>query len=200
MGKILNEVTGPRVFVVDNGRGSKLHITGGYGQPDMKQALCGANIKVTKVLDPRDTAARDGYQDYNMWCTKCMGLLDFEALDQKILFSAIEWPAGTTGQLIIAGHLTRRKPKLRLTPPPATPTTYKIGDVASPQPVITSRIRKPATTGGAVATAPIKKKRKTRSDKGVPRGPRNKSVPPPTIVTPPQPTIETETVEEGSDV
>jgi len=196
MGKTLNEITGPRVFVVDNPRTKKLHITGGYGQPDMKRTLCGQKVNTPTVLDPRDTAARDGYQDYTKWCVKCMGLLDFEALDQIILFAAIEWPTGTNGQLSVVPHLSRKRPKLKLTPPPANPTTYKVTDVASPTPIITSRVRKPV--GGTIIAAPAKKKRKTRSDKGVKRGPRKK----PEIMPAPQPQPEVviENLEEGLDV
>jgi len=101
--------TGPRVFVVQNSKSSKLHITGGYGQSEMKKTLCGQKVKTPTVFDSRDTAARDGYQDHTKWCVKCMGLLDFEALDQIILFAAIEWPTGTNGQHSVVPHLSRKK-------------------------------------------------------------------------------------------
>jgi hypothetical protein len=39
-------------------------------------------------------------------------------LDQKVLFSAIEFTAGTYGQLVVARHISRNKPKLILTPVP----------------------------------------------------------------------------------
>jgi len=128
---IENEVTGPRVFVVQNSKSSKLHITGGYGQPEMKKTLCGQKVNTPTVFDPRDTAARDGYQDHTKWCVKCMGFLDFEALDQIILFAAIEWPTGTNGQHSVVPHLSRKKPKLKLSPPPANLPTHKVEDVAS---------------------------------------------------------------------
>ncbi len=180
MGKVLNELTGPQVFVFQNPRSSKLHITGGYNQPDVKKAFCGTKIKVNKVIDARDIAPRDGYRDYNKWCLRCLAMLDFEGLDQKVVFSAIKIPSiGTYGQVVIAPHVSRRKPELNLSPVPANPQTYTpkqaAGDV-----IVTSRIKKtakkPIPTGGAVITAPaqIPKKRKTRSDKGMKRGSNKK--------------------------
>jgi len=133
---IENEVTGPRVFVVQNSSSSKLHITGGYAQQDMKKTFCGRKVNTPTVLDPRDTAAREGYQNYTMWCVKCIGLLDFEALDQIILFAAIEWPTGTNGQLSVVPHLSRKKPRLKLAPPPANLPTHRIEDVASSKTVL----------------------------------------------------------------
>lgn len=170
---MINEVTGPKVWVVDNPGSKKYHMTGGYGQPDMKQCFCGAKIKATKVIDPRDIAAREGFQDLNLWCIKCIGLLDFEALDQKIVFAAIDFGNGYFYKDNLMQHLSRRKPKLRLTPPPAIPDTATITSVASSVPIVSTRRR---STGGAVQIAPPIKKRKTRSDKGVKRGPRKKEV------------------------
>jgi len=182
MGKVLNELTGPQVFVFQNPR-TKLHLTGGYNQPDIKKGFCGTKIKVNKITDARDIAPREGYRDHSKWCLRCLSMLDFEALDQKVVFSAIEIPSvGTYGQVVIAPHVSRRKPKLNLSPIPAKPQTYTPNQVAG-NTIVTSRVKKktatkPIITGGAIITAPaqIPKKRKTRSDKGVIRGPRNQNI------------------------
>ena len=119
MDNVKNELTGPRVFVVvaDNKKG-KIHLTGGYAKPEMNKSMCGAKLGMKTVVDARDIAPREEYRHAHRWCLRCLGMLDFEALDQKVLFSAIEIPAGTYGQLVVAGHVSRNKPKLILTPAP----------------------------------------------------------------------------------
>ena len=181
MGKVLNELTGPQVFVFQNPR-TKLHLTGGYNQPDVKKAFCGTKIKVNKVTDARDIAPREGYRDYNKWCLRCMSMLAFEGLDQMVLFSALTIPSvGTYGQVAIAPHVSRRKPELNLSPVPANPQTYTLEQAAG-EVILTSRTKKttqkPIPTGGAIITAPaqIPKKRKTRSDKGMKRGLNNQKI------------------------
>ena len=119
MDNVKNELTGPRVFVVvaDNQKG-KIHLTGGYAKPEMNKSMCGAKLGMKTVVDARDIAPREEYRHAHRWCLRCLGMLDFEALDQKVLFSAIEISAGAYGQLVIAGHVSRNKPKLILTPAP----------------------------------------------------------------------------------
>ena len=119
MDNVKNELTGPRVFVVvaDNKKG-KIHLTGGYAKPEMNKSMCGAKLGMKTVVDARDIAPREEYRHAHRWCLRCLGMLDFEALDQKVLFSAIEISAGTYGQLVVAGHVSRNKPKLILTPAP----------------------------------------------------------------------------------
>ena len=119
MDNVKNELTGPRVFVVvaDNKKG-KIHLTGGYAKPEMNKSMCGAKLGMKTVVDARDIAPREEYRHARRWCFRCLGMLDFEALDQKVLFSAIEISAGTYGQLVVAGHVSRNKPKLILTPAP----------------------------------------------------------------------------------
>jgi hypothetical protein len=188
MGKVLNELTGPQVFVVKNPRSKKLHLTGGYNQPDVKKCFCGTTIKATKVVDARDIAPREGYRDHNKWCKRCLSMLDFEGLDQKVLFAAIQFPQGTYGQLVIAGHVGRRKPALKLTPPPAKPQTYPPKQ-AGGDAIVTSRIRKktaakPAKkpTGGATIKAPAQHKPK-KVDKGA-NGKKDIDVELPTVAKP----------------
>ena len=119
MDNVKNELTGPRVFVVvaDNKKG-KIHLTGGYAKPEMNKSMCGAKLGMKTVVDARDIAPREEYRHAHRWCFRCLGMLYFEALDQKVLFSAIEISAGTYGQLVVAGHVSRNKPKLILTPAP----------------------------------------------------------------------------------
>ena len=119
MDNVKNELTGPRVFVVvaDNQKG-KIHLTGGYAKPEMNKSMCGAKLGMKTIVDARDIAPREEYRHAHRWCLRCLGMLDFEALDQKVLFSAIEISAGAYGQLVIAGHVSRNKPKLILTPAP----------------------------------------------------------------------------------
>ena len=84
----------------------------------MNKSMCGAKLGMKTVVDARDIAPREEYRHAHRWCFRCLGMLDFEALDQKVLFSAIEISAGTYGQLVVAGHVSRNKPKLILTPAP----------------------------------------------------------------------------------
>lgn len=68
-----------------------------------------------------------------------------------------------------------------LSPVPAKPQSYTPQQVAGDV-IMTSRVKKrtakkPISTGGAVITAPaLPKKRKTRADKGIKRGPRKPKV------------------------
>lgn len=114
-----NELTGPRVFVVvnDNKKG-KIHLTGGYAKPEMNKSMCGTKIGMKTIVDARDIAPRDEYRHAHRWCKRCLARLDNEGLDQKVLFSAIEFSAGTYGQLVVSRHISRNKPKLNLTPAP----------------------------------------------------------------------------------
>ena len=105
------------MVVADNKKG-KIHLTGGYAKPEMNKSMCGAKLGMKTVVDARDIAPREEYRHAHRWCFRCLGMLDFEALDQKVLFSAIEISAGTYGQLVVAGHVSRNKPKLILTPAP----------------------------------------------------------------------------------
>ena len=119
MNYLKNELTGPRVFVVvnDNKKG-KIHLTGGYAKPEMNKSMCGTKLGTKTIVDARDIAPRDEYRQAHRWCKRCLGMLDFEGLDQKVLYSAIEFSAGTYGQLVVARHISRNKPKLILTPAP----------------------------------------------------------------------------------
>ena len=119
MNNTKNELTGPRVFVVvDDKKKGKIHLTGGYAKPEMNKSMCGTKIGMKTIVDARDIAPREEYRHAHRWCKRCLFMLDFEALDQKVLFSAIEFSAGTYGQLVLAGHISRNKPKLMLTPAP----------------------------------------------------------------------------------
>ena len=112
-----NELTGPRVFVVvDDKKKGKIHLTGGYAKPEMNKSMCGTKLGMKTIVDARDIAPREEYRHAHRWCKRCLGVLEYEALDQKVLFSAIEFSAGTYGQLVVAGHVSRNKPKLILTP------------------------------------------------------------------------------------
>lgn len=114
-----NELTGPRVFVVvDDKKKGKLHLTGGYAKPEKKKTMCGITLGMKTIVDARDIAPREEYRHAHRWCKRCLAMLDFEGLDQKVLFSAIEFSAGTYGQLVLARHVSRNKPKLILTPAP----------------------------------------------------------------------------------
>jgi len=114
-----NELTGPRVFVVvDDKKKEKIHLTGGYAKPEMNKSMCGTKLGMKTIVDARDIAPREEYRQGQRWCKRCLARLDNEGLDQKVLFSAIEFSAGTYGQLMLAGHVSRNKPKLNLTPAP----------------------------------------------------------------------------------
>tara|TARA_B100000614_G_scaffold7158_1_gene6630 strand:+ start:178 stop:792 length:615 start_codon:yes stop_codon:yes gene_type:complete len=172
MGKTLNELTGPQVFVYKNPRSKVYHLTGGYNQPDVKKAFCGTAIKVQNVIDARDIAPREGFRDSSLWCKRCLAMLDFEGLDQKVLFSAIKFGPGTYGQLVVAPHVGRKKPQLNLSPPPAKPQKYTLAEAATDA-IVTSRKRKKTatkpskkpTTGGATIKAPARRRPK-KVDKG----------------------------------
>ena len=119
MNYIKNELTGPRVFVVvDDNKKGKIHLTGGYAKPKMNKSMCGTKLGMKTIVDARDIAPREEYRQAQRWCKRCLARLDNEGLDQKVLFSAIEFTAGTYGQLVLADHVNRSKPKLILTPAP----------------------------------------------------------------------------------
>ena len=119
MNYVKNELTGPRVFVVvDDNKKGKIHLTGGYAKPEMNKSMCGTKLGMKTIVDARDIAPREEYRQAQRWCKRCLARLDNEGLDQKVLFSAIEFSAGTYGQLMLAGHVSRNKPKLNLTPAP----------------------------------------------------------------------------------
>ena len=113
-----NELTGPHVFVVLGDKKEKIHLTGGHAKPEMNKSMCGAKLGMKTIVDARDIAPREEYRHAHRWCKRCLAMLDFEGLDQKVLFSAIEFSAGTYGQLVLAGHVSRNKPRLILTPAP----------------------------------------------------------------------------------
>jgi len=121
--KSKNELTGPRVFVALGDKKQKIHLTGGHGKPEKNKSMCGKILRSEIIVDARDIAPREGYQDSKSWCLKCINLLDYEALDQKILFSSISMEkVGTYGDIVVIPHLERpRKYKthpLNLTPVP----------------------------------------------------------------------------------
>ena len=124
MANIPNELTGPRVYVaVDDRKTAKMHLTGGYRQSERKKAFCGDSVSGKTLVDARDVAPHSEYQNSNVWCIRCLNLLDNEALDQKILFSAIAISKGSYGDLIVIPHLQRpsrnpRHPFLLTSAPP----------------------------------------------------------------------------------
>jgi len=108
MANIPNELTGPRVYVaLDDKKTAKMHLTGGYHKPERNKAMCGTSIAGKTLVDARDIAPHSEYQDSELWCLRCFRILDFEALDQKILFSAIKFQPGSYGDLIVIPHLQR---------------------------------------------------------------------------------------------
>ena len=103
-----NELTGPRLYVaVDNKKTTTMHLTGGYRRPQRKLALCGTQIAGKTLVDARDIAPHTEYQDSSLWCKRCIAMLDFEGLDQKVLFSAIKFKDGSYGDLVVIPHLHR---------------------------------------------------------------------------------------------
>ena len=120
MARLANELTGPRVYVAVGKKGQKLHLTGGVNKPNMSKAMCGAKFEEQILVDARDIAPREGYQDGNMWCKRCLAALDFEALDQKILFSTVRFKHGTYCDLVLIEHL-KRPSKLPASPFDLTP-------------------------------------------------------------------------------
>lgn len=108
MAQIPNELTGPRVYVaVDDKSTEKMHLTGGYRQSKRKKAFCGNQVSGKTLVDARDIAPHSEYQHSTAWCTSCLNLLENEALDQKILFSAITISKGSYGDLVVIPHLQR---------------------------------------------------------------------------------------------
>jgi hypothetical protein len=104
-----NELTGPRVFVVLGGEKEKIHLTGGHAKPEKKLSMCGRDLASKIIVDARDIAPREGYQKSSMWCKQCLGLLENEGLDQKVLFTSIQFKSGTFGDLCVIPHLGREK-------------------------------------------------------------------------------------------
>tara|TARA_B100001996_G_scaffold356168_1_gene319318 strand:+ start:337 stop:735 length:399 start_codon:yes stop_codon:yes gene_type:complete len=108
MASIPNELTGPRVYVaVDDKKTAKMHLTGGYRQSKRKKAFCGNPVSGKTLVDARDIAPHSEHQNSNVWCIGCLNLLELEALDQKILFSAITISKGSYGDLVVIPHLQR---------------------------------------------------------------------------------------------
>ncbi len=108
MNKLKNELTGPRVFVALANQNEKIHLTGGYAKPEKNKSMCGKELVGKTIVDARDIAPREGYQDSKLWCLGCLHLLSFEALDQKILFSSVSMEkVGTYGDVVVIEHLKR---------------------------------------------------------------------------------------------
>ena len=106
-----NELTVPRVYVVvSNKKSAKMHLTGGHQKPKRNKTLCGNSATGATLVDVRDIVPCNEYRDGNLWCKRCLAMLDFEALDQKVLFSAVEFKHGTYSDLVLIPHL-RRSPK-----------------------------------------------------------------------------------------
>lgn len=105
-----NELTGPRLYVaVDNKKSAPMHLTGGYRRPHRKSALCGTQIGGKTLVDARDIAPHTEYKDSSLWCKRCFAMLDFEGLDQKVLFAAIEFNGVSYSDYVLIGHLRRSK-------------------------------------------------------------------------------------------
>jgi len=172
-----NEILGPKLWLWKGSQDKKWHVTGGYGQPDMKKTLCAKSIPATSsVISTRAVVCRKGGRDYKQYCLKCLNLVGYEALEEKIIFSAVKTPdGGTFGGAIISPQLNRRSPQPELNEGPKRPKKYKIKDVAGSQaPVrykhrLKSQIEKKEREKAA---SKAQRKRKVRSDKGVKRGPR----------------------------
>ena len=176
-----NEILYPiPIWIWIDPKTKKKHMTGGYGQPDMKKCLCAKKITTTTVLDVKDVVPYKQGKDYNQYCLKCLNMMTYEALEYKILFAAVETPVKgkTFGSEVIAGQLTRRSPPTELSNAPAKPTTVKIKDVAgSPPPKKYKHRLKSSMKPKKIKTgSQMPKKRKTRSDKGVKRGPRTPKI------------------------
>ena len=63
MNKLKNELTGPRVFVALGNQNEKIHLTGGYAKPEKNKSMCGKELVGKTIVDARDIAPREGYQD-----------------------------------------------------------------------------------------------------------------------------------------
>ena len=104
-----NELTGPRVFVALGDKKEKIHLTGGHAKPEKISSMCGRELGSRIIVDARDIAPREGYQKSSMWCKQCLGRLENEGLDQKVLFTSIQFKSGTFGDLCVIPHLGRQK-------------------------------------------------------------------------------------------
>tara|TARA_B100000767_G_C19738587_1_gene525056 strand:- start:107 stop:511 length:405 start_codon:yes stop_codon:yes gene_type:complete len=125
MNKLKNELTGPRVFVALANQNEKIHLTGGHAKPEKNKSMCGKEIVGKMIVDARDIAPREGYQDSKLWCLACLHLLAFEALDQKILFSSVSMEkVGTYGDVVVIEHL-KRPSKYKTHPFNLTPVPEK---------------------------------------------------------------------------
>jgi hypothetical protein len=155
-------------------------MTGGYGQPDMKKCLCAKKITTTKVVDIRDVVPYREGKDWKQYCLKCLNMMTYEALEYKIMFAAVETPVRgkTFGSEVIAGQLTRRSPTTELSKAPSKPAIAKIKDVAgSPPPKkYKHRLQSSMKPKKVKTGSKMPKKRKTRSDKGVLRGPHTPKI------------------------
>jgi len=176
-----NEILSPvPIFIwVDNKK--KKHMTGGYGQPDMKKCLCSKVITTNTVLNVRDVVPYKEGKEWNQYCLRCLNMMSYEALEYKIYFAAVQTPmkGKTFGSEIVAGQLTRRSPPTELSKAPTNPKAIKIKDVAGSQP---APRRHKHTIVSSMKPKKVKsvsqmpKKRKTRSDKGVIRGPHTPKI------------------------
>ena len=125
MNNLKNELTGPRVFVALANQNEKIHLTGGYAKPEKNKSMCGKELVGKTIVDARDIAPREGYQDSKLWCLGCLHLLSFEALDQKILFSSVSMEkVGTYGDVVVIEHL-KRPSKYKTHPFNLTPVPEK---------------------------------------------------------------------------
>ena len=103
-----NELTGPRVYVaVSNKKSAKMHLTGGHQKPKRNKTLCGNSATGATLVDVRDIALYKEYRDGDLWCKRCLAMLDFEALDQKVLFGAVEFKQGTYSDLVFNSSSTK---------------------------------------------------------------------------------------------
>ncbi len=177
-----NEILSPvPIWIWIDPKTKKKHMTGGYGQPDMKKCLCAKKITTSTVVDIRDVVPRKEGKDFNQYCLKCLNMMTYEALEYKIMFAAVETPVKgkTFGTEVIAGQLTRRSPPTELSKAPAKPATAKIKDVAGSQPApkkYKHRLQSSMKPKKVKTSSKMPKKRKTRSDKGTKRGPRTPKI------------------------
>jgi len=84
------DLTGPSVYVVFPKRKGKIHLTGGYQASSFDHGLCQRQLTIDEVVDARDIAPYSeftGEENYDKWCGQCLHRLNWEALDQQILFA-----------------------------------------------------------------------------------------------------------------
>jgi len=176
-----NEIISPvPIWIWVDPKTKKKHMTGGYGQPDMKKCLCSKVITTNTVLSVRDVVPYKEGKDWNQYCLRCLNMMSYEALEYKIFFAAVQTPikGKTFGSEIVAGQLTRRSPLTELSNAPK-PKPAKITDVAGSQPApkkYKHRLVSSMKPKKVKSISQMPKKRKTRSDKGIIRGSHNPKV------------------------